>query len=72
MEIILDGKIEGDFEGFDGEKVFTFTNGQKWQQARHRYMYRYRFSPSAKIWRDGGRFLIEVDGIDEMIEVRKI
>lgn len=72
MDLLFEGKLDGAFEGFNENKVFTFTNGQKWQQARYKYKYRYLYRPTARIWRDGSRYLIDVDGVGEMIQVRKI
>lgn len=72
MELVVESRIDGEFEGWDGDRVFPLINGQKWQQARYKYRYRYRYMPKAKIWREGSRHYLEVDGIDEMIEVRRL
>ena len=72
MELVTESRIEEACEGFDGDRVFELVNGQKWQQAVYRYRYCYRYRPVAKIWRDGGQHCIEIEGMDEMIQVRRI
>ena len=70
--LITDSRIDGDFEGWDGDRVFELPNGQKWQQVRYRYRYRYRYSPRARVYNKGGRYYLEVEGMDEAIEVRRV
>ncbi len=41
MDLITESSIEGECEGFDGDRVFELVNGQQWQQAVYRYKYRY-------------------------------
>jgi hypothetical protein len=72
MELVSESRIEGECEGFDGDRVFELVNGQKWQQAVYKYKYRYSYRPVAKIWRDGGQHHIEIEGMGEMIQVRQI
>jgi hypothetical protein len=37
MELKKETKLEGTFDGYGQDKVFTFTNGEKWQQSRYKY-----------------------------------
>jgi len=37
MELVTESRIEGECEGFDGDRVFELVNGQKWQQAIYKY-----------------------------------
>src|SRR5690606_4924947 len=39
---IIESRIDGEFEGWEGETVFKLLNGQIWQQIDGRYKYRYR------------------------------
>ena len=39
MELIKETKLEGEFEGYDEDQIFTFTNGEKWKQAKYKYKY---------------------------------
>lgn len=71
MELVKETKLEGEFDGFDDNKVFTFLNGEKWQQARYKYKYKYKYMPKVKLWKEGSRYFLEVDCMDDKIEVRR-
>lgn len=68
--IIYQGKIDGDFEGFDDEVLFRMRNGTYWLQAQYKYWYHYAYSPDATITEENGRYLLNVAG--NSIPVRKI
>jgi hypothetical protein len=72
MDIFAEGQLAGAFEGWSGDTVFELTNGQKWQQARYAYRYVYRYRPRVKILKDGARYYLAVDDIDDIIEVRRL
>lgn len=72
MELIYDSKINGEFNGWDGEQIFELSNGTKWKQRRYKYKYKYKYRPKTKIWKDGSKYYIEVDCMDEMIEVIRV
>lgn len=73
MELITTNRIEGECEGFDGDRIFELVNGQKWQQAVYKYKYRYKYRPVAKIWRDGkSGYYIDIEGMGEVIKVRRV
>ena len=72
MELKHDSRIKAEFTGWSGDTVFELSNGTRWRQARYRYRYRYRYRPRARIWRDGGRYYLEVDGMAEKIQVRRL
>ena len=72
MDLIRETTIEGEFDGFDEDKIFTLTTGEVFQQARYKYKYRYKYRPKVKVFRDGSKWFLDIDGMDEMIEVRKI
>lgn len=71
MQLVYAGTLEGEVKGWSGDTLFQFTNGQTWQQAVYRYKYFYKYRPRAKVWSDGGRYLLEVDGVGEMLPVRR-
>jgi len=72
VRLIQKGKIAGEFTGWDGDTVFEFSNGKKWQQARYKYHYKYKYRPDAQVWHDGSKYFIEVEGMPEMVEVRRL
>lgn len=72
MDLINETQLEGEFKGFDNNMVFTLVGGQKYQQVHYKYRYYYAYRPRVKLYRDSGRYFLEVEGMDEKIEVRKI
>ena len=68
---VIESKVEGDFEGWEGETVYRLTNGQVWQQSAYHYHYHYAYRPDVLIYKDGyGYKMIVVDDDDEPISVR--
>lgn len=65
-------RIDGEFEGWDGETVFKLINGQVWQQSSYSYRYRYAYNPEVVIFPSGGRCKLKVDGMDSTIFVRRL
>lgn len=72
MQLVTESRIAGEFSGWDGDTVFALDNGMKWQQARYAYRYHYAYRPRARVFRDGGRILLEVEGMNDVIEVRRL
>lgn len=69
---VIKSKIDGDFEGWEGETIFKLTNGQIWQQDSYDYHYHYSFMPEVLIFKSGSRYQMQVEGIDKTIYVKKI
>lgn len=72
MELIRETKLKGAFYGFGRDKVFTFLNGQTWKQAKYKYKYKYKYRPAVKLWKNGSKYFLEFDCMDEMIEVKRV
>ena len=64
--------IDGDFEGWDGDKVYKLDDGSKWELVSYTYSYTYAYRPKAILWQDNGRFLLQVQGVSDMQEVREV
>lgn len=69
---VIESQIEGEFEGWDGETIFKLTNGQIWQQANYAYTYHYAYRPNVIIAKSGGRYIMQVEGVSETINVRRL
>jgi hypothetical protein len=69
---VIESRIDGDFNGWDGETVFALQNGQIWRQAAYDYYYQYAYNPSVLIYpaSDGRR--MKVDGADRTIPVERL
>jgi hypothetical protein len=72
MELVFESQIDGNFYGMDGSSVYILTNGHIYQQSQVKYQYCYSYCPSVKIWKDHSQYFLDVDGMNEMIEVKKV
>jgi hypothetical protein len=61
MNLVINSQIEGEFTGFNDGAIFSLTNGQVWQQKRYKYMYKYAYRPKVKIYREGSKYLMQVN-----------
>jgi len=69
---VIETRIDGDFEGWEGETIFKLTNGQIWQQFSYAYTYHYAYSPEVLIYRSGAAYKMKVDGVDNTIFVVRL
>ncbi|MDK4739421.1 hypothetical protein PH547_11105 [Rhizobium sp. CNPSo 3464] len=70
--MIINTRIDGDFNGTEDEVLYKLMNGQIWQQIGYRYRYTYRYGPRVHIVRNGSHHLMTVEGFPEPIKVRRI
>jgi hypothetical protein len=70
-KLVVDSHIAGEFEGWDGETTFTLGNGDVWEQVHYAYRYHYAYHPHVRIWLDSGRYLLDVDGMNDTLEIRR-
>ncbi len=71
--LIEGGQLKGAFKGFKNRDViFEFYGGRKWRQAEYKYNYHYAYMPRAKIIQDGGRYILEVEGMPDTVEVLRV
>lgn len=69
---VIESRIDGEFDGWEGDTIFHLQNGQIWQQAEYSYRYSYRYSPRVTIVQSGGGWVMSVEGISDTIRVRRI
>jgi hypothetical protein len=71
--MVIESRIDGEFEGWTGETIFPLQNGQYWLQAVYAYFYRYAYAPSVRIVRDAGsRYQLHVDGVSNSVAVERV
>jgi len=58
--VVYEGKIDGDFEGFDDEVLFLTSDGSGWIQAEYKYWYHYAYCPDATVTEENGRYVLTV------------
>lgn len=71
-KLVVDSRIDGDFEGFDDEMLFAISNGQYWIQTEYKYWYHYSYMPHVKIYTYERSYYIVVDGQTETVTVSQI
>jgi hypothetical protein len=73
MDVVIEAQIKGAFGGWKQGNVFVFNQGyhKKWKQVEDRYHFRNAYRPKAKLLRDGSTHYLEVEGMDDMVEVKR-
>ena len=69
-EVVYNGKIDGEFEGFDDDVLFKMKNGTYWIQANYRYWYHYAYCPDVTLTKENGQYILTVAG--NSVLVRRI
>jgi len=70
---VVETRIDGEFNGWEGETVYKMMNGQIWQQSSYHYHYHYAYSPEVLIYPSGGRYKIHVkDDNDQDVSVIRL
>lgn len=69
---VIESKINGEFEGWDGKTIVKLMNGQIWQQAEYFYHYHYAYMPKVFIFKNEGVSRMKVEGVDKAIAVRQL
>ncbi len=72
MEIEKESHIIGDFKGWRKNRIHKLDDGSLWQQTGNRKQHSFFFRPIAKILHIGKNFLLDVEGMNERIAVKKI
>jgi len=69
---LIEGRIDGEFTGWDGETIFKLDNGQIWQQVTFGFTYTCKFRPKVWIIKAHGAYKMKVDGVSGTIFVRRL
>ena len=69
---VIESRIDGDFEGWEGETIVKLMNGQIWQQSEYYYQYHYAFMPDVLIYNSRGVYKMIVEGIGKGIGVTRL
>jgi hypothetical protein len=71
--VIYKGMIKGKFMGFKNTYTkFEFADGQVWKQSENKFLHQYLYNPEAQIIYKDEKYYLEVRGIDETVEVRRM
>ena len=69
---VIESKIDGEFEGWEGETIVKLINGQIWQQSEYHYHYHYAYMPDVAIFRSGTGYKMLVEGVDKPVRVMQL
>jgi len=69
---VIEGRIDGDFEGWEGETIVKLMNGDIWQQTEYYYYYHYAYSTKVTIIKSGSSYKMKVDGVEKTVAVIKL
>lgn len=72
MKKVYESRIVDEFEGWDGDKIYQLDNGTIWQLCIYKYSYHYKYRPKATIYEDAGSYYLEVEGMAEVVRVRRV
>lgn len=72
QDSVIESRIDGEFNGWDGETIFKLQNGQIWEQDEYAYTYSYKYSPRVTIYRASSGWMMQVEGMTKAIRVRQI
>jgi hypothetical protein len=68
----IESRIDGEFEGWEGETTVKLMNGQIWLQTEYHYHYHYAYMPEVLIYSSGSGYKMKVDGVKRAVGVRRI
>jgi hypothetical protein len=73
MDVIIEARIKGGFRGWNKDRIYALDKGlhKKWQQVADRSQFRSAYQPRARLLRDGSKHYLEVEGMDDMVEVKR-
>lgn len=69
---VIESKVDGDFEGWEGETIIKLMNGQIWQQTEYHYHYHYAFMPEVLIFKSGSGHKMRVKGVKKAVSVERL
>jgi len=72
METFTESRIRGSFKGWDSGRVFELENLQVWKQQNWFSKFSSAYRPKAIVWKDKNKFLLEVEGMDDKVEVTRV
>lgn len=68
---VIESNIEGNFEGWNRDKVYKLTNGQMWKQKNYKYEYKYAYRPEVIIAEVNGSYVMQVEGTSaEVVKIQ--
>lgn len=68
---MIKSRVDGEFNGWEGDTVVKLENGQVWQQSEYWYHYHYAYMPDVTITNSGG-YKMSVAGVPQAVRVERL
>ena len=68
----FESKLNGKFDGWNGNTIYQLKNGTKWRLIENKNSYQSSFSPKAFVWREGEEYYLEIVGAGTKEKVRRV
>lgn len=69
---VIESRIDGDFNGWEGETIVKLQDGSIWQQSSYTYSYSYAYCPNVILFSDGGLIKMKVEGNNSIVTVTRL
>lgn len=69
---VIESKVDGEFEGCDGDSIVKVMNKQIWRQMDYQIQYRYSYMPDVLVYYSAGGWEMWVEGIDKRVRVERL
>jgi len=69
---VIESKVDGEFEGFEGETVLKLMDGSIWEQEEYYYHYHYAYMPDVVVYRSAGSWKMQVKGVPKAVRVQRL
>ena len=67
---VIESRIVGAFEGWQGDSTYTLENRQVWQQTVYKYEYKYAYRPEAIVYSASSGYKMRVEETEA--DVRRV
>jgi hypothetical protein len=69
---VIESKVDGQFEGWEGNTVVRLINGELWQQTDGHISIAVKIMPDVLIYRSDGQWKMKVEGIPKDVAVERL
>ena len=69
---VVESRVDGEFNGWNGNTIVRLSNGQIWAQEQYYYEYRYAYMPKVIVFVSDGRWSMLVDGTSKAVPVSRL
>lgn len=67
---VIESSVAREFNGWNGDTIVRWDNGQIWEQIQYKYAYTYKYRPKVIVYRSGNALHMQIEGMDPMVVQR--